>query len=174
MDFLTQSNLIFSLGKSWSSPQKGEIFKLPQEATALDFAYAIHTTIGNHSIGAKVNHRLVPISYRLSSGDQVEILTSKTQEPTEEWLAFVTTAKAKSKVDSYLRKKRREIAVLGQQQVEDLIGNEEISPNVTNMDKLSGSTLGLVRERSFSTLSEVEVLPYPILKKVVEQHIRQQ
>ncbi len=166
MDFLDTIKLNLFSGEIMVFTPKGEIFKLPQEATALDFAYAIHTTIGNHSIGAKVNHRLVPISYRLSSGDQVEILTSKTQEPTEEWLAFVTTAKAKSKVDSYLRKKRREIAVLGQQQVEDLIGNEEISSNVTNMDKLSEYFGFSTREEFFYAVGSGSVTLPDSLKKL--------
>ena len=70
---------------------KGDIKKLPQNATVLDFAYSLHTDLGNHCIGGKVDNRLVPISEVLKSGNQVEILTSKTQQPDQSWLDFVKT-----------------------------------------------------------------------------------
>ena len=79
---------------------KGDIKTLPQGATALDFAYALHSDIGNKCIGAKVNHRLVPLSHQLASGDQVEILTSRSQNPQPEWLNFVTTARARARIDA--------------------------------------------------------------------------
>ena len=75
---------------------KGELKTLPQGATALDFAYALHSDVGNKCIGAKVNHKLVPLSHKLSSGDQVEVLTSRSQTPQAEWLNFVTTARART------------------------------------------------------------------------------
>ena len=77
---------------------KGRMVTLPKGSSIIDFAYEIHTDLGNHCIGAKINHKLVPVSHVLSSGDQVEILTSKTQKPDIEWLKFITTAKAKAKV----------------------------------------------------------------------------
>lgn len=87
---------------------KGHMKTLPKEATALDFAYDIHTEVGNTCIGAKVNHRLVPMSYKLQSGDQVEILTSDKQRPQKEWLDFVITAKARSHIDAVFKKERKE------------------------------------------------------------------
>lgn len=86
---------------------KGEIRKMPKSATALDLAYAIHTEIGNHAIAAKVNHKLQPLSYVLNSGDQIEILTSDKAYPKREWLDFVITPKAKSKIKSALKEERR-------------------------------------------------------------------
>ncbi|MCK4992002.1 MAG: bifunctional (p)ppGpp synthetase/guanosine-3',5'-bis(diphosphate) 3'-pyrophosphohydrolase, partial [Bacteroidales bacterium] len=77
---------------------KGHIITLPKNSTALDFAYDIHTEIGNKAIGAKVNYRLVPLSHILSSGDQVEILSSDVQKPTMEWYQFVSTVKAKAAI----------------------------------------------------------------------------
>lgn len=87
---------------------KGHMKTLPKGATALDFAYDIHTEIGNTCIGAKVNHKLVPMSHKLQSGDQVEILTSDKQRPQKEWLDFVITAKARSHIDAVFRKERKE------------------------------------------------------------------
>ena len=77
---------------------KGEVKMLPTGSTALDFAFYIHSAIGSKCIGAKVHHKLVPISHKLRSGDQIEIITSNKQKPHEDWLSIVVTAKAKSKI----------------------------------------------------------------------------
>lgn len=92
---------------------KGDLIKLPGGATALDFAFEIHTDIGMKCIGAKVNHKIVPLSYELQNGDQVEILTSGIQKPKADWLNFVTTAKAKSKIKQAIKDYRREMADQG-------------------------------------------------------------
>lgn len=94
---------------------KGEMKTLPYKATALDFAFDVHTKIGEHCIGAKVNHKLVPLSHTLTSGDQVEILTSTKQLPKNEWLNFVVTAKAKSKIKTRLRQERKKTALAGKE-----------------------------------------------------------
>jgi GTP pyrophosphokinase len=83
---------------------------LPIGSTALDFAFSIHSAVGSKCIGAKVNHKLVPISHKLRSGDQVEIITSNKQKPTEDWLNFVVTAKAKSKIKDALKEEKRKVA----------------------------------------------------------------
>ena len=87
---------------------KGDMKTLPVNSTALDFAFEIHTKVGEHCIGAKVNHKLVPLSHELTSGDQVEILTSSKQVPKDDWLNFVITAKAKSKIKNSLKDQRKE------------------------------------------------------------------
>ncbi len=92
---------------------KGDLIKLQAGATALDFAFEIHTDIGMKCIGAKVNHKIVPLSYQLQNGDQVEILTSNIQKPKSDWLNFVTSAKAKSKIKQSLKELKRENADLG-------------------------------------------------------------
>jgi GTP pyrophosphokinase len=107
MDFLDTIKLNLYSAEIFVFTPKGEIKTLPQNATALDFAYEIHTNVGDHCIGAKVNHKLVPLSHKLLSGDQVEILTSRSQHPQLEWLNFVTTAKAKTKIESALKKQRK-------------------------------------------------------------------
>jgi GTP pyrophosphokinase len=92
---------------------KGDLIKLQAGATALDFAFEIHTDIGMKCIGAKVNHKIVPLSYQLLNGDQVEILTSNIQKPKSDWLNFVTSAKAKNKIKQVLKEQKRENSDLG-------------------------------------------------------------
>lgn len=92
---------------------EGEMKNLPTGASALDFAFSVHTEIGEQCIGAKVNNKLVPLSTPLQSGDQIEILTSKNQKPKEDWLNFVKTHKAKSKIKSSLKEEKKEIALIG-------------------------------------------------------------
>ena len=92
---------------------KGDLKILPKEATTIDFAYEIHTEVGNHCIGAKVNKKLVPLHYKLSNGDQVEIITSKKQTPREDWLSFAVTGRAQSRIKQKLKAFRREIAIDG-------------------------------------------------------------
>jgi len=92
---------------------KGEVKTMRKNATALDFAFEIHTQVGARCLGAKVNKKLVPLSYKLRSGDQVEIITSKKQSPKEDWLKFVITAKARSKIKSLLKDEKRKLADLG-------------------------------------------------------------
>ncbi|WP_052080536.1 RelA/SpoT family protein [Porphyromonas macacae] len=137
MDFLDTIKLNLFSNEIMAFTPKGDILKLPQGATALDFAYAIHSNLGDHCIGAKVNHKLVPLSYVLSSGDQVEVLSSKRQEPCEEWLKFVTTAKAKSKVDTFLRKRRRELTKQGEERIIASFEHSKLPVSIANMDKLA-------------------------------------
>lgn len=100
---------------------KGHMKTLPKGATALDFAYDIHSEIGNSCIGAKVNHKLVPMSQKLQSGDQVEILTSDKQKPQKEWLEFIVTAKAKNHIDGFFKKERKEAVRQGSLMFENMV-----------------------------------------------------
>ncbi|MDR1517480.1 MAG: RelA/SpoT family protein [Dysgonamonadaceae bacterium] len=111
---------------------RGDIKTLPQGATALDFAYSLHTRIGDHCLGAKVNHALVPLSQKLNSGDQVEILTAQSQRPQSEWLGFVTTAKAKTKIEAALRREKRLVAEKGRKNLEAMFGGEKIDNTTYN------------------------------------------
>jgi GTP diphosphokinase / guanosine-3',5'-bis(diphosphate) 3'-diphosphatase len=97
---------------------KGEMITLPAQSTALDFAFEIHTKVGEHCIGAKVNHKLVPLSYQLNSGDQIEILTSQKQTPNDGWINYVITAKAKSKIKQLLKEQKRKVADGGREDLE--------------------------------------------------------
>ncbi|MBC8046720.1 MAG: bifunctional (p)ppGpp synthetase/guanosine-3',5'-bis(diphosphate) 3'-pyrophosphohydrolase [Fimbriimonadaceae bacterium] len=94
---------------------KGDLKILPSEATALDFAFEIHSDVGYHCIGAKVNHKLVPLSHKLNNGDQVEIISSKKQKPNDAWLSFLVTSKARAKVKHALKEEKRTVAKLGKE-----------------------------------------------------------
>jgi len=113
---------------------KGDMKTLPQGATALDFAFEIHSRIGEQCIGAKVNHKLQPISYVLKSGDQVEILTSSKQRPKEDWLKLVTTARAKSKIKAALKEQRRKRAEEGREILERKFLKFSIEFTTQNID----------------------------------------
>jgi len=97
---------------------KGDVLTLPRGATAVDFAFQIHTEVGFHCIGAKVNGRMVPLSYQLESGDQVEILTSKKQTPNPDWMKFAVTQKARSRIRHWINEKRRKAVDAGREQLE--------------------------------------------------------
>lgn len=112
LDFVDDFKLNLFADEIFVFTPKGDLKTLPVKSTALDFAYEIHTDIGSRCIGAKVNHKLAPISHTLNSGDQVEILTSDKQRPKEDWLSFVITAKAKGRIKSALKDEKR---ILGEQ-----------------------------------------------------------
>ncbi len=116
---------------------KGEMVTLPKGATIIDFAYEIHTELGNQCIGAKISHKLVPVSHVLQSGDQVEILTSKTQVPDLEWLKFLVTAKAKSKVKHAFKLDKKRHLEKGQEIIEQKLKEYKIKPSSDTLKKLT-------------------------------------
>jgi len=116
---------------------KGRMVNLPKNSTIIDFAYEIHTELGNHCIGAKINHKLVPVSYVLQSGDQVEILSSKTQTPQLSWLTFLTTAKAKTKVKQSFKLDKKKHIEQGRKIIEDQLAKHKILPSADTLKKLS-------------------------------------
>jgi guanosine-3',5'-bis(diphosphate) 3'-pyrophosphohydrolase len=118
LEFLDDFKLNLFSDEMFVFTPKGDMKTLPVSATALDFAFEIHTKVGEHCIGAKVNHKLVPLSHELSSGDQVEILTSNKQTPKDDWLNYVITAKAKSKIKNSLKEQRKKIAEEGKEIME--------------------------------------------------------
>ena len=113
---------------------KGKLIKLPKESTIVDVAYEIHSDLGNKCIGAKVNFRLVPPSHILQNGDQIEILTAESQSPQPEWLNFVTTAKAKTKIKDALKQEKKQHLEMGREKVEEAIRNHGF-PLVANTTK---------------------------------------
>ncbi len=110
IDFLQDFKTSFLAEEIYVYTPKGEVKMLPVGASALDFAFGVHTAVGSKCIGAKVNHKLVPISHKLHSGDQVEIITSAKQKPNIEWLNFVVTSKAKTKIKDTLKEEKRAVA----------------------------------------------------------------
>ena len=115
---------------------KGELKKLPDGATALDFAFEIHSEIGARCIGAKVNQKLVPINHKLKTGDQVEILTSNKQKPNEDWLSFVITAKGRTRIKDELKEQKKSAAVEGKEIVRRKLRQVKLELNSENLDKL--------------------------------------
>ncbi|MFZ2783318.1 MAG: RelA/SpoT family protein [Sediminibacterium sp.] len=110
VDFLQDFKTSFLAEEIYVYTPKGEVKMLPTGSTALDFAFSIHSAIGTKCIGAKVHHKLVPIGHKLRSGDQIEIITSNKQKPSEDWLNLVVTAKAKNKIKDSLREEKRKVA----------------------------------------------------------------
>lgn len=119
LDFLDEFKLNLFSEEIYVFTPKGDLKTLPVSATALDFAFEIHSELGSHCIGAKVNHKLVPLSQNLKSGDQVEILVSQKQNPKEEWLNFVVTAKAKAAINNYLKDQLKVQAFTGKKLLEE-------------------------------------------------------
>src|SRR5574344_957929 len=136
MDFLDAIKLNLFASEIFVFTPKGEIKTMPADCTALDFAFSIHTFLGSHCIGAKVNHKLVPMSHKLQSGDQVEILTSKSQHVQRSWINFVSTAKAKAKIQAVLRKDDRELQKKGEEMLNNFLKENEFSPTTAVIDKL--------------------------------------
>ena len=132
IDFLDTVKMNLFSSEIFVFTPKGDIRTLPQGATALDFAYSIHTRIGDHCLGAKVNHTLAPLSQKLHSGDQIEILTSQSVYPQPEWINFVTTAKARTKIEASLRRQRRRVAEKGKNMLDLLFNNEPIDNTLFN------------------------------------------
>ena len=169
LDFLDTIKLNLFTSEIFVFTPKGDIKTLPQGATALDFAYALHTNIGNKCIGAKVNHRLVPLSHPLASGDQVEILTSRSQEPQAEWLNFVTTAKARSKIDAVLKRARKDAAKVGEEKVIAAFKRSEMEASTSNLDKLCMYFGFSKREEFFYAVEKGDVVLPENIKKLLKE-----
>ena len=137
MDFLDAIKLNLFASEIFVFTPKGEIKTMPAGCTALDFAFSIHTFLGSHCIGAKVNHKLVPLSHKLESGDQVEILTSKSQHVQPAWISFVSTAKAKAKIQAILRRDSRELQKKGEALLDEFLKKNEIENTLAVVDQLA-------------------------------------
>lgn len=136
IDFLDTIKLNLFASEIFVFTPKGELKTMPQNSTALDFAFSLHTDIGSHCIGAKVNHKLVPLSHKLQSGDQVEILTSKSQRVQPQWEVFATTARARAKIAAILRKERKANQKIGEELLNEFLKKEEIRPEEAVIEKL--------------------------------------
>ena len=135
LEFIDDFKLNFFADEIYVFTPAGDIKTLPKGATALDFAYEIHSRIGDQCIGAKVNHKLVPLNFEMESGAQIEIITSKKQTPKEEWLNYVVTAKAKSAIKEALKEEQKQRALEGNQIFKDWMqqANEAVNNNVLGM-----------------------------------------
>ena len=154
MDFLDAIKLNLYASEIFVFTPKGEIITMPAGCTALDFAFQIHTFLGSHCIGAKVNHKLVPLSHKLNSGDQVEILTSKSQHVQPAWVNFVSTAKAKSKIMAILRRDSREVQKKGESILTEWLQKNNMEMTNSVVDRLCELHNIQKRDNFFQSLGE--------------------
>ncbi|MFZ1307316.1 MAG: bifunctional (p)ppGpp synthetase/guanosine-3',5'-bis(diphosphate) 3'-pyrophosphohydrolase [Ferruginibacter sp.] len=184
IDFLQDFKTSFLAEEIYVYTPKGEVKMLPIGASALDFAFGVHTAVGSRCIGAKVNHKLVPISHKLRSGDQIEIITSAKQKPNIEWLNFVVTSKAKSKIKDTLKEEKRAIADEGKYILQRKLEGMGAATSQHNLEELTAfyklnSTLDLWYEiaikkidlkelKEFTVHGDKLVHPKPV-KPVVEE-----
>lgn len=137
LDFLQDFKSSFLAEEIYVYTPKGDVKMLPLGATALDFAFSVHSDVGSRCIGAKVNHKLVPIAHKLRSGDQIEIITSSKQKPSEDWLNFVVTAKARSRIKDSLKEEKRKIADEGKYILQRKLEQMGASFDIHNVDTLT-------------------------------------
>jgi len=184
-DFLQDFKTSFLTEEIYVYTPKGDVKMLPLGATALDFAFGVHTAVGSKCIGAKVNHKLVPISHKLRSGDQIEIITSAKQKPNSEWLNFVVTSKAKSKIKDTLKEEKRTIAEDGKYILQRKLEGMHVSMSQNNLEELSnfyktGNSLDLLYDiarkkidlkelKEFTVLGDKLIAPKPEPKPVEEK-----
>ncbi|MCM1521478.1 MAG: RelA/SpoT family protein [Muribaculaceae bacterium] len=135
---------------------KGELLTLPAGSSVLDVAYSLHSELGNHCIAGKINHKLVPLSYRLHSGDQVEVLTSQSQSPKAEWIKFLATAKARTRLRKELRREQQPFIEEGRKRFEKFLADNDIVPNNDVMTKILGTYHVRSREELFQRLGSGE------------------
>ena len=185
IDFLQDFKTSFLAEEIYVYTPKGEVKMLPIGATALDFAFNVHTAVGSRCIGAKVNHKLVPISYKLRSGDQIEIITSAKQKPNLEWLNFVVTSKAKAKIKDTLKEEKRKIAEEGKYTLQRKLEGMGAAMSQSNLEELAGfyklnSSLDLLYDiaikkidlkelKDFTTSGDKLILPKQVKPVVVEE-----
>jgi len=158
MDFLDAIKLNLFASEIFVFTPKGEIKTMPAGSTVLDFAFSIHTFLGSHCIGAKVNHKLVPLSHRLSSGDQVEVLSSESQHVQPSWINFVSTAKAKAKVQAILRRNSRDLQKIGEELLGAWMKKNGFELTTAAIDQLTHLHDMSRREELFLALGEKSVL----------------
>lgn len=184
VNFLQDFKTSFLTEEIYVYTPRGDIKMLPVGATALDFAFSIHTAVGSRTIGAKVNHKLVPISHKLKSGDQIEILTSNKQTPSEDWLAFVVTAKAKAKVKEALKEEKRKVADEGkytlqrkmegigasmqQENLDELVKYYKLNSNLDLFYQIAIKNIDLKELKEFKVIGDKIEFPKPI--KVVNEN----
>ncbi|MBQ7494296.1 MAG: bifunctional (p)ppGpp synthetase/guanosine-3',5'-bis(diphosphate) 3'-pyrophosphohydrolase [Bacteroidaceae bacterium] len=158
MDFLSTIKLNLYSSEILVITPKGEFRTMPAGSTALDFAFSIHTVVGTHCMGAKVNHQLVPINHVLKSGDQVEILTSKDVRVKPDWVQFATTAKARGKIEVILRRQRREHQKVGEEMLAVWCQEHELEQNSLVLDRLCMRHMIETREELFQGVGAQTVI----------------
>lgn len=158
IDFLNTLKLNLFSSEIVVFTPKGELITLPNNATVLDVAFELHSQIGCHCIAGKVNHRLVPLSQRLKSGDQVEVLTSQSQTPKAEWIDFLATAKGKTRLRAALRKERQPVIAKGKQLLAEFLGEHSLDDSNEVITKLLGICKATNRDELCLMLGREEIV----------------
>lgn len=173
VDFLQDFKTSFLAEEIYVYTPKGDVKMLPVGSTALDFAFAIHSAIGVRTIGAKVNHKLVPISHKLRSGDQVEIITSNKQKPSEDWLSFVVTSKAKGRIRDALKEEKRKVAEDGKYTVQRKLEGMGAAFTQHNIDEITQwyklqSPLDLFYQVAIKNIDLKELKDFKVIGEKIE------
>ena len=157
IDFLDTIKLNLFSAEIYVFTPKGDLITLPQGATVLDMAFAIHSQMGTHCIAGKINHKLVPISYKLDSGDQVEIITSESQTPQPEWMQFCNSAKAQNRLRAILRKDRRHLLDRGKKLFGEILEKEGVKDTPENIGRILGNYHLASRDDLYLMLANDEI-----------------
>ncbi|MFZ9877458.1 MAG: RelA/SpoT family protein, partial [Chitinophagaceae bacterium] len=173
IDFLQDFKTSFLAEEIYIYTPKGDVKMLPVGSTALDFAFSIHSAIGVKTIGAKVNHKLVPISHKLQSGDQVEIITSNKQKASDDWLNFVVTSKAKGRIRDALKDEKRKIAEEGKYTLQRKLEGMGAAFSQANIEELvqwykAGSNLDLFYSISLKELDLKDLKTFKLIGDRIE------
>jgi guanosine-3',5'-bis(diphosphate) 3'-pyrophosphohydrolase len=169
LDFIDDFKLNLYTGEIYVFTPNGELKTLPKKATALDFAFSIHTDVGLKCMGVKVNGKLVSLSHQLGSGDQVEVITSKKQRPRKDWLRFVITSRAKSKIKAALKEDKKRISGVGKEIAERKLKHLKLKFNINTETELikyfdTGTSLELYFRFGTGAISNTEIKEYVKVK----------
>ncbi len=170
LDFLDTLKLNLFSSEIVVFTPKGEIITLPKNATVLDFAFSLHSQIGCHCIAGKVNHKLVPLSQRLNSGDQVEVLTSQSQTPKPEWINFLATAKGKTRLRVALRKIQQPAISRGREIFESFLKEHDIPLTNDVLTKALGIYHAANRDELYLMLGNDEIVIDRSIAKALRRH----
>ncbi|MCQ2290237.1 MAG: RelA/SpoT family protein [Muribaculaceae bacterium] len=166
IDFLDTIKLNLFASEIVVFTPKGELVTLPKDASVLDLAFTLHTELGTHCIAGKINHKLVPISHKLASGDQVEVLTSQSQQPNPEWDKFLVTAKGKTRLRAALRHDRRAVIVKGEAMLKQFLVENEVEASSDNINRIVSLERVKSRDELYQMIGNNEIALSPSLIKV--------
>ncbi len=171
LEFLDEFRLNLFSSEIFVFTPKGDTKTLPKNATALDFAYEIHTQVGNKAIGAKVNHQLVPLSHEIQNGDQVEILTSENQKIQQEWLNYARTAKAKAAITNAIKAETKNRIYKGKNELKKKLDERGLYPNSNLVRKLINAYEVSSKEELYSKIGS-GIISLEGIDKVIKKHSR--
>ncbi|MBR0525988.1 MAG: bifunctional (p)ppGpp synthetase/guanosine-3',5'-bis(diphosphate) 3'-pyrophosphohydrolase [Prevotella sp.] len=166
LDFLSEVRLNLGLKEIYVFTPKGDMKTMPQGSTVLDFAYALHTNLGDHCIGAKVNYNITPVNKTLNNGDQVEIITSKKQFPKAEWLEFVQTPKARRSIKDFFRNEQQELISSGKLLLKQYFDELGVAFTEENVQQLMAASLEKSPEDFWSAVASKKLTKNKIAKLV--------